>query len=175
MQRYPHWAIIASVFVLLIGWLFNCRGLKTPEAVTPIKPDYVAARHIVCSDWLKVNRWINTSALGMPARAYEIYQSNLSSEKISTGRLYVYLRDQDNESVSALPLTKSSPDHECRFDYFMSRNTTLRIVSIGLRGSFTPIPEQQFRYVLVPNDLVAKLNIDMTDYETVKATFGLAD
>jgi hypothetical protein len=74
-----------------------------------------------------------------------------------------------------MPFNINVANTELRFDYTIPKTSTLRIVMIGLKGQFSPIGKQKYRYVLIPNSLVKKSLINMGDYETVKAAFHLED
>ncbi len=154
-----------------MGWILNCTG----TAETQPNPQFAnfSAPDVLTSEWVSADQWVATSVFGLPARACEINQSGLTNKVLEKGQLYVY--SKIGEAIRPLPFTINTPNNEVRFDYTVPKSSRLRIVTIGLKGKFTPAEVQKYRYVLIPNSLVSKIPVNMGNYDEVKMAFHLQD
>jgi hypothetical protein len=171
MKRLYHFGILGATFIFLIVWILNCTGIEVtpaPQTLLNLNTDQV-----VFSDWINADQWVSTSVFGLPARACELTNKTLNNSTLDNSQLYVYSKIDDE--VHPMPFNINVANTELRFDYTIPKTSTLRIVMIGLKGQFSPIGKQKYRYVLIPNSLVKKSLINMGDYETVKAAFHLED
>jgi hypothetical protein len=171
MKRFYHFGILGLSVLFLLGWMLNCTGLKNNQTTQTLIN--FNATEVVSSDWMSANQWVKTSVFGLPARSCELSNNALTSKVLDNSQLYVYSKIEDE--VHPMPFNMNADNAELRFDYTIPKSSTLRIVMIGLKGSLKPMGEQQYRYVLIPNDLVKKSPIDMGDYESVKTAFHLED
>lgn len=171
MKRLYHFGILGATFTFLIVWIFNCTGIQrapAPQLLLNFNTDQV-----VSSNWINADQWVSTSVFGLPARACEFTSKVLNNRILDNSQLYVYSKIDDE--VHPMPFNINVDNTELRFDYTIPKSSTLRVVIIGLKGQFSPIENQKYRYVLIPNSLVEKSLINMGDYETVKAAFHLED
>lgn len=171
MMRFYKLGISGSVIVVCLGWLLNCAALKSADSPTPIAA--IDARNVVYSDWITTNQWVSTRIFGLPARACELRQAQLTAQNLENGQLYVYTKIEGE--IKSLPFTVNSPDCELRFDYTVPPNAILKLVEISLKGTLKPLDNQSFRYILIPHQLVNKMRINMSDYKAVQEALGLTN
>ncbi|MDF7821704.1 hypothetical protein P1X15_29070 [Runella sp. MFBS21] len=171
MRRFYSFGLLSVVVFFLLGWMLNCTGLAVPKTSQPFLD--LNTTDVVASDWIPVEHWVSTSVFGLPARSYEINQIKINSNTLENNQLYVYSKI-DND-IHTLPFTLNTDSSEQRFDYTLPNSSSLRIVTIGLKGRFNPTKKQQYRYILIPNSLVKKSPVNMSDYEEVKMAFHLAE
>ncbi|WP_428654030.1 hypothetical protein [Runella sp.] len=171
MKRIYHFGVLSLTVVIFLGWILNCTGLKETQPVAPLAN--FNNLNIITSEWAPADQWVATSVFGLPARACEMNQIRLTNSLLEQGQLYVY--SKIGENVRPLPFTMNTSSAEIRYDYTVPKSSMLRIVTIGLKGKFTPAEEQKYRYVLIPNSLVKKLPVNMGNYEEVKWAFNLKD
>jgi hypothetical protein len=171
MKKIYHYIILGFTILFFLGWMLNCTGLVAPDTIPKIPVS--TAENITTSDWIKTNQWVSTSVFGLPARAAEVKSDHLNISNLEQNQLYVYANI--NGQIHPLPYTINTGDSELRFDYTTPQSNSLRIVMISLRGKLQPVEDQQFRYVLIPNNLVNKLPVDMGSYKEVKLHFNLTE
>lgn len=172
MKPFYLFGISGISLLFLLGWMLNCSGVSSSSTFKSL-PNLSSSK-IITSDWIDANHWVSTHVFGMPARSCEIQLNQLTNSMFDENQLYVYSQI-DNSSVHAIPYTINTGTTELRYDYTLSKSSTLRIVAIGLKGHLRPVGVQKYRYVLIPNDLAKKLPINMDNYEEVKIAFNLED
>ncbi len=171
MKHFYRFGILGLTIAFFLGWMLNCTGLEpTPMPQSLMSLD---VNEVIASDWISANQWVSTSVFGLPARTCELNHKTLTNNTLENSQLYVY--SKINDEVHPMPFNMNVDNTELRFDYTIPKSSTLRIVMIGLKGNLSPIAEQKYRYVLIPNNLVKKSLINMGDYETVRAAFHLED
>lgn len=171
MKRIYHFGVLSCTVFVFLAWVLNCTGLNETQSIPPLA-NYNDL-NIITSEWVSADSWISTSVFGLPARACEMAQIQLSNTALDQGQLYVYSKIGDN--VRPLPYTINTSGAEMRYDYTVPKSSLLRVVTIGLKGKLTPAEEQKYRYVLIPNSLVKKLPVNMGNYDEVKWAFHLKD
>jgi hypothetical protein len=174
MKRLSKILVLGIILLMCFSWIINGRGLYSAPASEMFSQKNT---HNLCySKWITVNQWISTSALGRPARAYEVFPENLNIENLDKGKLLVYTRTENNESPVLLPITKQDGNNEVRLDYVMTPSGALRIISINLAGELGAVrPSDMFQYLYIPNNLLNQLHIDIGDYAAVKKALALPE
>jgi hypothetical protein len=174
MKRLSKILVFGIALLMCFSWIINGRGVYSAPASEVFKQKNT--RNLYYSKWVPVNQWISTSALGRPARAYEINPENLNLENLDEGKLLVYTRIKSDDVPALLPTTKRTANNESRLDYVMTPSGMLRIVSINISGEFTPVESpDMFQYLYIPKNLLNQLNIDINDYEAVKNALALPE
>jgi hypothetical protein len=173
MKRLSKVSVLSVVVLVLFGWLMNGGGVYS--AAEPEMFNNQNTRDVIYSDWISVDQWVTTTALGHQARAFEINNPLFSDKDLDSGQLLVYTQFDTPGAIQLLPTTTQNENNQYRFDYLMSSSATLRILSINLQGDFTPAQPQKFRYLFVPTDLINKINVDLANYEAVKQALALPE
>jgi len=171
MKRFYFWGISGITFLFLFGWMLNCSGVSS-SPTSQLIPNF-STKQVISSDWIDANQWVTTIVLGMPARSCELYNKQLTTNILDNHKLYVY--SQIDNSIHSVPFTLNNNNSELRYDYTLPKSSILKIVAIGMKGEFSPVGAQKYRYVLINNDLAKNISINMDDYEAVKAAFNLED
>lgn len=171
MKRLYHFGVLSITIFIFLAWVLNCTALKEAQSIPPFAN--FNDLNIITSEWVSADSWVSTSVFGLPARACELNQIQLSNAALDEGQLYVYSKIGDN--VRSLPYTINASGDEIRYDYTVPKSSLLRIVTIGLKGKLTPAEEQKYRYVLIHNSLEKKLPVNMGNYDEVKWAFHLKD
>jgi len=171
MKHIYKFAVLTLTISVSLAWVLNCTSFN--EVQPPPQLANFDNFNIITSEWVTADQWVATSVFGLPARACEMNQYRLTNDLLEKGQLYVYSKIGDN--IRPLPFTTNTSTAEIRYDYTVPKSSQLRIVTIGLKGKFTPAEEQKFRYVLIPNSLAKKIPVNMGNYDEVKWAFHLND
>jgi hypothetical protein len=173
MKTLSSVTLIGILMLTCIGWLVNCKGTGSVNAIGPETQTYL--RDVVYSDWIGTDRWVNTRIFDLPARSFELSNEKLTTQKLENSEIYVYSKIGNSDDIRLLPYTDSSTDNYVRFDYTSPREQTLRLVSIGLNGTLNSPQPSSFRYVVVPKILPSKMSLNMNDYAAVQNALGLPE
>ncbi|MFN4145015.1 MAG: hypothetical protein ACK4GN_04260 [Runella sp.] len=171
MNNFYRFGILGLMLLFFLGWILNCTGLETTPRPHPIQ---FAPSEMKASAWIETPQWTNTNIFDLPARTCQIKNNSFDSRTLEEAQLFVYAKV--NNQIRLLPFSTQINESELRFDYTFSKNTDLKIVAIGSNGNLAPLEEKiSYRYLLISNSLIKKINADMRDYASIKALLDLKD
>jgi hypothetical protein len=161
MKTTTKFLYVATILALFVS-LFACKGPAGdvgPSGATGPS----SASTVIYSDWV-------TSTFSQTTFAATITAPKLTQDIVDKGAVHVYLKG----TTLVFPLPYTDTDSLGRVAIHLDF-----AIGVGRIVLFTttPIPPQQFRYVLIPGGVSSgrKAAIDFNNYEAVKKEFDLPD
>ncbi|MDZ7898074.1 MAG: collagen-like protein [Arcicella sp.] len=168
--------LFVATFLAIFVTLFACKGpageigpagptgaAGATGATGATGPAGTSASAAIYSEWI-------TATFSQTTFAATITAPKLTQEIVDRGSVHVYLKG--SQLVFPLPYTETDSLGRVaiHLDYGIGAGRIILFTT-------TPIPPQQFRYVLIPGGVASgrRAAIDFNNYEAVKKEFDLKD
>lgn len=174
---------------LIFAAIFSCEG-----PVGPIGPQGTqgsqgsqgdqgesGTANVIYSEWFSPTAWLTISFDGKTNEYFDKSAPDINAEILNSAVVMVYTSisgDNPANGIKALPVYLNLVDAHI---YFGASDGSIRIWAYALNDDEAPglRPEWfSFRYVIIPGGTLASgriANVDLMDYEAVKAHYNIPD
>ncbi|WP_337042050.1 hypothetical protein [Emticicia sp. 17c] len=128
--------------------------------------------NVIYSDWVipTSSNWQKVSDINY---TYTIAESRITQDMVDTGVVLAYVRQNSASPAYLLPFSLTTPTSISNYNVGMYMgNIVINFLEL-LEPSGKPANNLQFRYVIIPGGVKARVNIDYTNFDTVATAFGI--
>lgn len=128
--------------------------------------------NVIYSEWFTPSsgNWQKVSDINY---TYALEESRITQEIVDRGVVLAYSRQGTNSASYLLPLTLTTSSSISNYNVGMSfGNVIINFLEL-LEPSGQPANNLQFRYVIIPGGVQARVNLDYSNFDAVAKAFGI--